>query len=437
MLCPKCHTNNPDGEKYCKNCGFQLNAFRVCPECGTYNNHDTKFCHECGAHLSPVNSFKRNVIDDQNTSFFNKYQSFIIAAVILVLAVGAVTGIALYNSSSGSGRSDDGFSFAPLANDTNSDDSQLDDGNDTNQSVNGTNKTSKNDTAKNKTADKNKDVEDKNKNSSRKSTELKNNTASSEINKSVESVANKSNVNASNDDNKSSQTSSNSKDKSLQMSSSHNDSSLYASKASSVKSSSNDDKSSKASSVKSSSNDDKSSLDVNQASSSHVSSDDDDYEDGYEDYEVGEDDDEDDGADEDADEESNEIDAGDVLRLAKEAKSAGYSFSTIELDGREFSKSQCIAIFADYISSSRSGSIEIPDVSPASSPSGEDLSQSVSKKDYLSIANEVSSYASSNGRIPDNAVVYIDEEESDISPDKILELFANVIIEGFPESVDI
>ena len=203
MLCPKCHTNNPDGEKYCRNCGFQLNASRICPECGAHNKHDTKFCRECGASLSPVSSFRRDIIDNQNAPFFDKYKSLIIAAIILVLAVGAVTGIALYNNaSSNTGGSDDGFSFFPLANDTNQDNIQVDDVNDTNESVNETNKTL-NDTDKNKTSDKNKNNStDKNKNATKKKTSDSNNNAIiNKTNKSVESVENHSKEVNSNDNN--------------------------------------------------------------------------------------------------------------------------------------------------------------------------------------------------------------------------------------------
>ena len=402
MLCPKCHTNNPDGEKYCKNCGFQLNASRICPECGAHNKHDTKFCRECGASLSPVSSFRRDVIDNQNAPFFDKYKSLIIAAIILVLAVGAVTGIALYNNaSSNTGGSDDGFSFFPLANDTNQDNIQVDDVNDTNESVNETNKTL-NDTDKNKTSDKNKNNStDKNKNATKKKTSDSNNNAIiNKTNKSVESVENHSkeiNSNDNNDDSKSDKSS---------------------------KSVSSDTKSEESS--KSDSSDFREILDnqtyLNESTDSTTA------------------DEEDDGniSDENnqSEEMSNEIDMSDVPELARKVKSTGYGFSSIEFEGNDFSQSQCIAIFAEYISGSTSGSMEIPQVASASSPSGDDSSQSVSKQDYMAVARDVNAYVSSNGQIPDNAVISGDEI-SEISPSKILELFTEVITENFPESVDI
>ena len=408
MLCPKCHTNNPDGEKYCRNCGFQLNASRICPECGAHNKHDTKFCRECGASLSPVSSFRRDVIDNQNAPFFDKYKSLIIAAIILVLAIGAVTGIALYNNaSSNTGGSDDGFSFFPLVNDTNQDNIQVDDVNDTNESVNETNKTL-NDTDKNKTSDKNKNNStDKNKNATKKKTSDSNNNAIiNKTNKSVESVENHSKEINSNDNNDSKNTF------------------LDYNSDKSSKSVSSDTKSEESS--KSDSSDFREILDnqtyLNESTDSTTA------------------DEEDDGniSDENnqSEEMSNEIDMSDVPELARKVKSTGYGFSSIEFEGNDFSQSQCIAIFAEYISGSTSGSMEIPQVASASSPSGDDSSQSVSKQDYMAVARDVNAYVSSNGQIPDNAVISGDEI-SEISPSKILELFTEVITENFPESVDI
>ena len=122
MLCPKCNTVNSDNEKYCRNCGFQLNASRICPQCGKVNQHNSRYCDECGATLSPVNSFKKDVTSaGKESSFFNKYRTVLIAALILVLAIGAVTGIALYGGNDNGG---DDEPFFPLVNGNNS---QIDD----------------------------------------------------------------------------------------------------------------------------------------------------------------------------------------------------------------------------------------------------------------------------------------------------------------------
>jgi class 3 adenylate cyclase/tetratricopeptide (TPR) repeat protein len=46
MKCPKCQTENPEGKKFCGECGAKL--ARVCPECSSPNPPQFKFCGECG-----------------------------------------------------------------------------------------------------------------------------------------------------------------------------------------------------------------------------------------------------------------------------------------------------------------------------------------------------------------------------------------------------
>lgn len=48
--CPNCDTVNPEGVKFCQECGEKL-SFSVkprCPQCGTENPVGTRFCGECG-----------------------------------------------------------------------------------------------------------------------------------------------------------------------------------------------------------------------------------------------------------------------------------------------------------------------------------------------------------------------------------------------------
>ncbi len=49
MRCAKCNSENPEGGKFCHECGAQL--VRVCAQCGTPNPSTSKFCGECGARL--------------------------------------------------------------------------------------------------------------------------------------------------------------------------------------------------------------------------------------------------------------------------------------------------------------------------------------------------------------------------------------------------
>lgn len=51
MRCRRCETDNPDGAKFCIECGSPLH--RRCPACGTDNPAAAKFCAECGTALTP------------------------------------------------------------------------------------------------------------------------------------------------------------------------------------------------------------------------------------------------------------------------------------------------------------------------------------------------------------------------------------------------
>ena len=49
MLCAECRTENPDGLKFCNECGA---AFKTpCASCGFENASAAKFCGQCGAGL--------------------------------------------------------------------------------------------------------------------------------------------------------------------------------------------------------------------------------------------------------------------------------------------------------------------------------------------------------------------------------------------------
>ena len=48
--CPACGSENPEGAKFCGNCGAALAA--TCPACGNRNAPGTKFCTECGTSLA-------------------------------------------------------------------------------------------------------------------------------------------------------------------------------------------------------------------------------------------------------------------------------------------------------------------------------------------------------------------------------------------------
>src|SRR5262249_29917679 len=49
MRCASCEFENPEGLKFCEECGTQL--LRVCPSCGQPVRPTAKFCGECGTTL--------------------------------------------------------------------------------------------------------------------------------------------------------------------------------------------------------------------------------------------------------------------------------------------------------------------------------------------------------------------------------------------------
>src|SRR5262245_5150272 len=51
MRCPQCGHDNPDGVKFCGECGTRFDS--RCPSCGTDNPSANKFCHQCGQALAP------------------------------------------------------------------------------------------------------------------------------------------------------------------------------------------------------------------------------------------------------------------------------------------------------------------------------------------------------------------------------------------------
>ena len=50
MLCPSCGTKNPQGKKFCIECGTPLAL--SCASCGAALAGNEKFCGECGAPFS-------------------------------------------------------------------------------------------------------------------------------------------------------------------------------------------------------------------------------------------------------------------------------------------------------------------------------------------------------------------------------------------------
>ena len=401
MICPKCHTVNDDEEKFCKNCGFQLNSSRICPTCGKTNDSNSKYCKECGTVLTPVNTFRKQVIEENTKkSFFSMYKVPIICALVIVLAIGAVTGMAYYNGGSGG---DDGFStILPtddngFLNDNVNDDptqAQMQNDNKTNDTKNDTN-TSKTLTEK---------------------IENKSNQTSKDINETVNKIKNQTN------------------------SSKNNSSKTITEKVNKTDNSANKDKSDKSKVSDSDKNDSENSFIIPGFS---TDSDTNDSDDGLDDAENNDSDDSNE-SDDASDDSLIEIEMQEVPNLAKMVSQKNFAFSTIEYEGNEYDEAQCIYIFSEYllnIDKNKDSSIEVKDVKNASNPSGEDLSQSIDKADYLSMAQRVHSWMDQKDTVP-NYVGISGIGAKDLSPKMMLKLFTLAtleysITEELPESVDI
>ena len=65
MRCSSCESENPQGMKFCGNCGSPLKS--RCPKCGFENPPQFKFCGECAAPLG-VASADANKRIGANTS---------------------------------------------------------------------------------------------------------------------------------------------------------------------------------------------------------------------------------------------------------------------------------------------------------------------------------------------------------------------------------
>lgn len=51
VTCPSCGFRNPDGVKFCQECGAKLGVNLTCPSCGVAVVPGVRFCGACGARL--------------------------------------------------------------------------------------------------------------------------------------------------------------------------------------------------------------------------------------------------------------------------------------------------------------------------------------------------------------------------------------------------
>lgn len=68
IVCPSCNSQNPDGAKFCSNCGSSLSP-STCPFCGAKNPPSAKFCIACGKNIGSVKCPKCNAENPPGTKF--------------------------------------------------------------------------------------------------------------------------------------------------------------------------------------------------------------------------------------------------------------------------------------------------------------------------------------------------------------------------------
>ncbi len=82
MICPKCQTENPEGKKFCGECGAKLEI--LCPSCNSSNPPQFKFCGECGHPLAtPSKPTLKDLTFDEKLAKIKKYLPGNIAEKIL------------------------------------------------------------------------------------------------------------------------------------------------------------------------------------------------------------------------------------------------------------------------------------------------------------------------------------------------------------------
>ena len=71
MICPKCQKENPEGAKFCIECGHPLLTELVCPSCGESNPLGSRFCQKCGLPIAQSAQPPRTAPISSATSYTN------------------------------------------------------------------------------------------------------------------------------------------------------------------------------------------------------------------------------------------------------------------------------------------------------------------------------------------------------------------------------
>jgi hypothetical protein len=64
MICPQCNAENPDGRKFCGDCGSTLEM--MCSRCGNRARQNDRFCSSCGQAIGAA--AVETILPAQNTT---------------------------------------------------------------------------------------------------------------------------------------------------------------------------------------------------------------------------------------------------------------------------------------------------------------------------------------------------------------------------------
>ena len=88
MKCSNCNFENPDGAKFCQECGRGLKTTITCPKCHAEYEQGAKFCQQCGTSLTgrQKNSWGRFLL-----LFLGGLTAFALLVLIMMFVVFGVT----------------------------------------------------------------------------------------------------------------------------------------------------------------------------------------------------------------------------------------------------------------------------------------------------------------------------------------------------------
>jgi hypothetical protein len=118
-----------------------------------------------------------------------------------------------------------------------------------------------------------------------------------------------------------------------------------------------------------------------------------------------------------------------VPKLAQEISKKGVSFSTISFSGVTLDKNQCLYILSRgivMINKGETGNIPVSQYGNATNPYGTVTSATITKKQYVDMAQRTYTWMDNNGIAPNYLGIKV-SGQADLSPDSLLNLYTKVL----------